>query len=102
MRVSTRNGVQHDDIEAGCRDFRRRSSAATARAFSLSFRLARAMAERELHYGWVVTGETFVVMQATAGAMGTPGVFVGPLQKEFGWSAADISGGLASASFTTL
>jgi hypothetical protein len=56
--------------------------------FSLSSPLARAMAERDLHYGWVVAGATFVVMLATAGAMGAPGVFIGPLQKEFGWSAA--------------
>jgi MFS family permease len=64
-------------------------------AFSLSNRLARAMAERNLHYGWVVAGATFIVMLATAGAMGAPGVFIGPLQKEFGWSAADISFALA-------
>ena len=63
--------------------------------FSLSSPLARAMAERDLHYGWVVAGATFVVMLATAGAMGAPGVFIGPLQKEFGWSAADISFALA-------
>ncbi len=69
---------------------RRRSA-----AFSLSNPLARAMAQRNLHYGWVVAGATFIVMLATAGAMGAPGVFIGPLQTEFGWSAADISFALA-------
>ncbi len=34
-------------------------------------------------------------MLATAGVMGAPGVFIGPLEKEFGWSAADISAALA-------
>ena len=54
-------------------------------AFSLSNRLAAAMAERNLYYGWVVAGATFLVMLATAGAMGAPGVILQPLQKEFGW-----------------
>ncbi len=42
------------------------------------------MAARDIHYGWIVAGATFVVMLATAGAMGAPGVFIGPLQTEFG------------------
>jgi MFS family permease len=64
-------------------------------AFSLSNPLAAAMAARDLYYGWVVAGATFLVMLATAGAMGAPGVIMLPLEKEFGWSAADISSGLA-------
>jgi sugar phosphate permease len=64
-------------------------------AFSLSGPLATAMAKRDLYYGWVVAGSTFLVMLTTAGAMGAPGVFIGPLEREFGWSAADISAALA-------
>ena len=60
-------------------------------AFSLSNRLTAAMAERNLYYGWVVAGSTFLVMLATAGAMGAPGVIIQPLEKEFGWSTAQIS-----------
>ena len=60
-------------------------------AFSLSNRLAAAMAQRNLYYGWVVAGATFLVMLATAGAMGAPGVIIQPLEKEFGWSTAQIS-----------
>ena len=63
--------------------------------FSISNRLARAMAERNLHYGWIVAGATFLVMLATAGAMGAPGVIMQPLEQEFGWSSADISSALA-------
>ena len=63
--------------------------------FSVSNRLATAMAERNLYYGWVVTGATFLVMLATAGAMGAPGVIIQPLEKEFGWSTAQISVALA-------
>ncbi|MFO1150555.1 MAG: MFS transporter [Alsobacter sp.] len=57
--------------------------------------LARALAKRDVHYGWVVVGVTFLVMLATAGAMGAPGVLIEPLQKEFGWSNADISAAMA-------
>jgi sugar phosphate permease len=64
-------------------------------AFSLSNALAAAMAARSLYYGWIVAGATFLVMLATAGAMGAPGVIMQPLEKEFGWSSADISSALA-------
>lgn len=50
---------------------------------------------RNIHYGWVVAATTFLTMLATAGAMGAPGVLIGPLEKEFGWSTADISSALA-------
>jgi predicted MFS family arabinose efflux permease len=70
---------------------RRRRSA----AFSLSNPLAAAMAARNLYYGWIVAGATFLVMLATAGAMGAPGVIMQPLEQEFGWSSADISSALA-------
>ena len=63
-------------------------------ALSLSTRLAAALDARGIFYGWAVAGSTFLVMLANAGAMGAPGVFIGPLEKEFGWSAADISLGL--------
>ena len=41
----------------------------------------RAMAKQDVHYGWVVAAATFVVMLATAGAMGAPGVFIEPAAK---------------------
>ncbi|WP_176594588.1 MFS transporter [Sphingobium sp. EM0848] len=61
----------------------------------LSAVLARFLAARHVHYGWVVLFATFLTMLVVAGAVGAPGVFIVPLQKEFGWSAADISGALA-------
>ncbi len=64
-------------------------------ALSLSNRLAAALAARGVFYGWAVAGSTFLVMLANAGAMGAPGVFIRPLQQEFGWSAADISSAFA-------
>lgn len=57
--------------------------------------LPAAMARRGWHYGWVVAGVTFLTMLVTAGAVGAPGVLIGPLQREFGWATADISSALA-------
>jgi len=57
--------------------------------------LPAAMARRGLHYGWVVAAVTFLTMLVTAGAVGAPGVLIGPLQREFGWATADISSALA-------
>lgn len=61
----------------------------------LSTHVARRLSARNIHYGWAVVGATFLTMLVVAGAVGAPGVFIIPLQKEFGWSAADISGALA-------
>jgi sugar phosphate permease len=57
--------------------------------------LAAILARRNVHYGWVVAGVTFLVMLATAGAMGSAGVLINPLEKEFGWTTAQISSALA-------
>jgi MFS family permease len=50
---------------------------------------------RRFHYGWVVAGVTFFTMLATAGALGSAGVMIVPLEREFGWSDAAISSALA-------
>jgi sugar phosphate permease len=55
---------------------------------------ARPRAPR-LHYGWVVAGATFLSGLIMAGAVGAPGIFIIPLQQEFGWSTSDISAALA-------
>lgn len=52
----------------------------------LSDTLASVLQRRGIHYGWIVAGTTFLVMLATAGAMGSAGVLIGPLEKEFGWT----------------
>ena len=61
----------------------------------ISTRLADMLAARGIHYGWIVAGTTFLVMLATAGAMGSAGVLVVPLEQEFGWSTAEISVAMA-------
>ncbi|HEY7663773.1 MAG TPA: MFS transporter, partial [Xanthobacteraceae bacterium] len=61
----------------------------------LSDRLAAALKCGNIHYGWVVAATTFLTMLVTAGAVGAPGVFILPLQREFGWQTSDISFALA-------
>jgi sugar phosphate permease len=57
--------------------------------------LSAALARRNIHYGWVMVGVTFLTSIVSAGAVGAPGVFIVPLQKEFGWSTAEISSALS-------
>src|SRR5579863_6837899 len=48
-----------------------------------------------LHYAWVIAGVTFLVLLVTAGVRATPGVLMVPLESEFGWTSAAISGAIA-------
>ncbi|MGY3614690.1 MFS transporter [Bradyrhizobium sp. USDA 10063] len=57
--------------------------------------LAAALGRRNIHYGWVMVGVTFLTALIAAGTVGAPGVFIVPLQKEFGWSTAEISSALS-------
>ena len=57
--------------------------------------LSAAPARRNIHYGWVMVGVTFLTALISAGTVGAPGVFIVPLQKEFGWTTAEISSALS-------
>jgi sugar phosphate permease len=57
--------------------------------------LAPRLARRGIHYGWVMVGLTFLVALASAGALGILGALLLPVQREFGWDTASISGALA-------
>ncbi|UPK39596.1 MFS transporter [Bradyrhizobium sp. 186] len=57
--------------------------------------LAASLSRRNIHYGWVMVGVTFLAALISAGTVGAPGVFIVPLQKEFGWSTAEISSALS-------
>lgn len=61
----------------------------------ISNRLASFLAARNIHYGWIVAVITFLTMLATAGAMGSAGVLIQPLEQEFGWTTEQISIALA-------
>ncbi|MDF5717312.1 MAG: MFS transporter [Rhizonema sp. NSF051] len=53
--------------------------------------LAKYLARRSLHYGWIVAGLTFLALLIAAGIRATPSVLIVPLEHEFGWSRATIS-----------
>ena len=57
--------------------------------------LAPRLARRGIHYGWVMVALTFLVALASAGALGILGALLLPVQREFGWGTASISGALA-------
>ena len=61
----------------------------------ISHRLAAALDRRQWHYGWVVIAATFFAMLVSAGAMGSLGVLIRPLEQEFGWQTSEISVALA-------
>ncbi|MEH2476890.1 MFS family permease [Nitrobacteraceae bacterium AZCC 2146] len=57
--------------------------------------LSTALARRNIHYGWAMIAVTFLTALVSAAAVGAPGVFIVPLQKEFGWSTAEISSAMS-------
>jgi MFS family permease len=57
--------------------------------------LSAALARRNIHYGWVMVAVTFLTSLISAGTVGAPGVFIVPLQHEFGWTTAEISSALS-------
>ena len=61
----------------------------------ISIWLSSALARHNIHYGWVMVGVTFLTALITAGTVGAPGVFIVPLQREFGWTTAEISSALS-------
>lgn len=46
---------------------------------------------RRLHYAWIVAGVTFFILLIGAGIRSAPGVFMVPVEEEFGWSRSAIS-----------
>jgi predicted MFS family arabinose efflux permease len=56
--------------------------------------IARFFSGLGLHYAWVVAAVTFFAALVAAGAAGSVGVMMLPLQIEFGWTPAEISSAL--------
>lgn len=61
----------------------------------LSTWLSARLARRDIHYGWAMVAVTFLTALVSAASVGAPGVFIVPLQHEFGWSNAEISTALS-------
>src|SRR4026208_1084550 len=57
--------------------------------------LGNPAASPRLHYAWIVAAVTFLVLLVTAGIRATPGVLMVPLETEFGWRRAAVSGAVA-------
>ncbi|MDO8979958.1 MAG: MFS transporter [Afipia sp.] len=53
------------------------------------------LADRGIHYGWVMVAVTFFTALISSASVGAPGVFILPLEKEFGWSTTQISSALS-------
>ncbi len=56
--------------------------------------ITRFFARLGIHYAWVVAFVTFLAALVAAGAVGSVGVMIDPLQLEFGWTKAEISSAL--------
>jgi sugar phosphate permease len=53
------------------------------------------LAARGIHYGWIMVAVTFFTALISSASVGAPGVFILPLEKEFGWSTTQISSALS-------
>jgi MFS family permease len=56
---------------------------------------SQTVVESKLHYAWIVAGVTFFILLITAGIRARPSILMVPLQHEFGWTTAAISGAIA-------
>ena len=61
----------------------------------ISDRLAAALARRNIHYGWVVAGTTFLVMLLTSASLGSASVLLQPFESQFGWTTEQVSSAFA-------
>jgi MFS family permease len=48
-----------------------------------------------IYYGWVVVGIAFLVLLVSAGINSVPSILMLPLEKEFGWDRAAVSGAVS-------
>src|ERR1700722_920062 len=56
--------------------------------------LARSLAARGIHYGWVMVALTFSYVICSSAVLSIPGILLTPISKEFGWSVGELSGPL--------
>ncbi|GAC1698922.1 MAG: MFS transporter [Candidatus Limnocylindrales bacterium] len=52
------------------------------------------------HYAWVVVTVTFLALLVAASVRAAPGILILPLEKEFGWDRATVSGAIAISILT--
>jgi len=56
--------------------------------------VARFLAARGIHYGWLMVALTFLYGVCSSAAMSIPGVLLTPISKDLGWSIGELSGPL--------
>lgn len=56
--------------------------------------VARGLAARGIHYGWVMAGLVFLAGLCKSGAMSVPFVLLTPISNDLGWSISELSGPL--------
>ena len=54
-----------------------------------------AASRNQIHYGWIVLGAVVLIMLTASGLRAVLGVFIKPLEAEFGWDRASLSGAAA-------
>ena len=54
-------------------------------------RFARALAARDIHYGWAMAVLAFLYAVFSSSALGVPAVLILPMSKELGWSIGELS-----------
>ena len=52
------------------------------------------------HYAWVVVAVTFLALLVAASVRAAPGILILPLEREFGWDRATVSGAIAISILT--
>ena len=60
----------------------------------LATSVARALAGRGIHYGWVMVALALGYGICSSAALSIPGVLLVPMSREFGWSLGELSGPL--------
>lgn len=69
-------------------------SVTISRPPAIASAVARALAMRGIHYGWVMVAITFLFNACSASAMSIPGVLLTPISNDLGWSIGELSGPL--------
>ena len=57
----------------------------------LALTLSESLANRGIHYGWVMVGLTLSYVICSSAVMSIPGVLLLPISREFGWSIGELS-----------
>jgi len=60
----------------------------------LAASVARALAARGIHYGWLMMALVFLYGVGSSAAMSVPGVLLTPIANDLGWSIGELSGPL--------